>query len=49
VTVDLLGHDIEVTDDWANGQVCAVRFDPDTGLIEGAASPRHMSAYAIGR
>jgi len=26
-----------------------VRFDPDTGLIEGAASPRHMSAYAIGR
>jgi gamma-glutamyltranspeptidase/glutathione hydrolase len=44
-----LGHDVQVTDDWSNGQVCAVRFDPDTGLIEGAASPRHMSAYAIGR
>jgi gamma-glutamyltranspeptidase / glutathione hydrolase len=44
-----LGHDVQVTDDWTNGQVCAVRFDPDTGLIEGAASPRHMSAYAIGR
>ena len=44
-----LGHDVVVTDDWANGQVCAVRFDPDTGLIEGAASPRHMSAYAVGR
>jgi gamma-glutamyltranspeptidase / glutathione hydrolase len=44
-----LGHEVVVTDDWANGQVCAVRFDPDTGLIEGAASPRHMSAYAIGR
>ena len=44
-----LGHDVVVTDDWANGQVCAVRFDPDTGLIEGAASPRNMSAYAIGR
>ena len=43
------GHDIQVTDDWSNGQVCAVRFNPDTGLIEGAASPRHMSAYAIGR
>ena len=44
-----LGHDIEVTGDWANGQVCAVRYDPDSGLIEGAASPRHMSAYAVGR
>src|SRR4051794_30183537 len=44
-----LGHDLEVTGDWVNGQVCAVRYDPDTGLIEGAASPRHMSAYAIGR
>jgi gamma-glutamyltranspeptidase/glutathione hydrolase len=44
-----LGHDLVVTDDWTNGQVCAVRFSPDTGLIEGAASPRNMSAYAIGR
>jgi gamma-glutamyltranspeptidase/glutathione hydrolase len=44
-----LGHDVQVTGDWANGQVCAVRYDPDTGLIEGAASPRTMSAYAIGR
>jgi gamma-glutamyltranspeptidase/glutathione hydrolase len=44
-----LGHDLEVTGDWVNGQVCAVRFDPDSGLIEGAASPRSMSAYAIGR
>jgi gamma-glutamyltranspeptidase / glutathione hydrolase len=44
-----LGHEVVVTDDWTNGQVCAVRYDPDSGLIEGAASPRHMSAYAIGR
>ncbi len=44
-----LGHDVHVTDDWASGQVCAVRFDPDTGLIEGAASPRGLAAYALGR
>jgi gamma-glutamyltranspeptidase/glutathione hydrolase len=48
-TLSALGHDVQVTGDWVNGQVVAVRFDPDTGLIEGAASPRHMSAYAIGR
>ena len=47
--LERLGHEVVVADDWANGQVCAVRYDPDTGLIEGAASPRHMSAYAIGR
>jgi gamma-glutamyltranspeptidase / glutathione hydrolase len=44
-----IGHDVVVTDDWTNGQVCAVRFDLDTGLIEGAASHRYMSAYAVGR
>jgi len=44
-----MGHDVQVTGDWANGQVTAVRFDRATGLIEGAASPRGMSAYAIGR
>jgi hypothetical protein len=35
--------------DWVNGQVCAVAIDIDSGLIRGAASPRGMSAYAIGR
>ena len=35
--------------DWASGEVTAVRFDPATGLIEGAASPRAGAAYAIGR
>jgi gamma-glutamyltranspeptidase/glutathione hydrolase len=44
-----LGHEVRPTDDWALGEVCAVRFDPDTGLIEGAASPRGQAAYAMGR
>ena len=44
------GHAVVVEADWVGGQqVSAVRFDPNTGLIEGAASPRDMSAYAIGR
>jgi gamma-glutamyltranspeptidase/glutathione hydrolase len=44
-----LGHDVVTTGDWVNGQVTAVRIDVGSGLIEGAASPRGMSAYAIGR
>jgi gamma-glutamyltranspeptidase / glutathione hydrolase len=44
-----LGHEIEVADDWSSGHVTGIRFSADTGLIEGAASPRTMSAYAIGR
>ena len=41
------GHTVEVRGDWVNGQVVAVRFDPDTGLISGAASPRGVS-YCVG-
>jgi gamma-glutamyltranspeptidase/glutathione hydrolase len=44
-----LGHEIEVADGWSSGHVTAIRFTPATGLIEGAASPRTMTAYAIGR
>ena len=42
-----LDHQIEVADDWSSGQVTGVRFTPDSGLIEGAASPRSMAAYAV--
>jgi len=44
-----LGHDVVVAGDWELGQVNVVRFHPDTGRIEGGASPRSMVAYAIGR
>ena len=43
------GHEVVAIGDWESGEVTAVRFDPDTGLMEGAASPRAMAAYAIGR
>ncbi len=43
------GHEIVVGGDWAHGQVTGVRFDPDTGVIEGVASPRTMVPYAVGR
>ncbi len=42
------GHDVVVEGDWSLGDTMAVRFSPTTGLIEGAASPRRMCAYAIG-
>jgi gamma-glutamyltranspeptidase/glutathione hydrolase len=41
------GHTVEAVGDWANGQVVAVRFDAETGLISGAASPRGV-AYCVG-
>lgn len=43
------GHEIVAGVDWGGGQVTAVRIDSRRGLIEGAASPRGMTAYAIGR
>jgi len=43
------GHEVVAIDDWASGEVTAIQFDPATGRIEGAASPRAMAAYAIGR
>ncbi len=42
------GHEVVTIGDWESGEVTAVRFDPETGLIEGAASPRAGAAYAIG-
>ena len=41
------GHTVEVVGDWVNGAVLGIEFDPDTGLISGAASPRDPS-YAVG-
>jgi len=46
--LESLGHRVEPVDDWANGQVCAARFDPAGGRIEACASPRGHDAYAIG-
>ena len=43
-----LGHQVTEVGDWGHGQVCAARFDPESGRIEGAASPRNQVAYAMG-
>ncbi len=43
------GHDVVEAGAWAHGQVSAVEIDCRLGVLRGAASPRGMSAYAIGR
>jgi gamma-glutamyltranspeptidase/glutathione hydrolase len=44
-----LGHDVTWWPDLeeAAGAVCAVRVNPDTGILEGGADPRRL-AYALG-
>jgi gamma-glutamyltranspeptidase / glutathione hydrolase len=41
------GHRVNVADEWVLGRVCAVGIRH--GLMRGAATPRLMQAYAIGR
>jgi len=43
------GPDVVVGGDWAHGQVAAVELDRRGRVLRGAASPRGMSAYAVGR
>ncbi len=50
-TVDALrsrGHDVVLVDDWSLGRLSAVSRSPD-GLLRGAANPRGMQGYAVGR
>jgi gamma-glutamyltranspeptidase/glutathione hydrolase len=42
------GHDVEVAPAWTVGRLVAASRDKD-GLLHGAATPRLMQAYAIGR
>jgi gamma-glutamyltranspeptidase/glutathione hydrolase len=42
------GHRVEVSEPWAIGRLSAVSRQSD-GLLRGAATPRLMQAYAIGR
>jgi gamma-glutamyltranspeptidase/glutathione hydrolase len=41
------GHDVEVTAPWTLGRVSAVARED--GLLKGAANPRGMQGYAVGR
>ncbi|HKB93878.1 MAG TPA: gamma-glutamyltransferase family protein [Gaiellaceae bacterium] len=42
------GHDVEESDAWSLGRVCAVARDRD-GQLRAAANPRGMQGYAVGR
>ena len=42
------GHTVHVVDPWTVGRLTAARRDP-SGLVQAAATPRLMQAYAIGR
>ena len=40
------GHTVEAAGDWSNSNTIVVCFDPDTGLVSAAATPRNIS-YAL--
>jgi len=42
------GHEIIVSKPWSHGRCLAIRYNPDTGVMYGGASPRRAEAYAIG-
>jgi gamma-glutamyltranspeptidase/glutathione hydrolase len=42
------GHEVVVSRPWSHGRCLAIRYDPETGIIYGGASPRTQEAYAIG-
>jgi gamma-glutamyltranspeptidase/glutathione hydrolase len=42
------GHRIVVSDPWSHGRCLAIRYDPETGVIFGGASPRTGEPYVIG-
>ncbi|GAA2020482.1 gamma-glutamyltransferase [Catenulispora yoronensis] len=43
------GHEVVVSGDWSLGRMCVVGRDPERGLLRGAANPRGMMGYAVGR
>jgi gamma-glutamyltranspeptidase/glutathione hydrolase len=42
------GHEVIISKPWSHGRVLAIRYEPDTGIMYGGASPRRSEAYAIG-
>jgi len=43
------GHDLEVVDGWSLGRLSAVSRNARDGSLRGAANPRGMQGYAVGR
>jgi gamma-glutamyltranspeptidase/glutathione hydrolase len=46
-TLKRRGHDVEISEDWSLGRVCAAAKDGE--VLKAAANPRFMQGYAIGR
>jgi gamma-glutamyltranspeptidase/glutathione hydrolase len=42
------GHEVIVTDGWANGKAMGIRYDGERGLNSGGVSPRGQIGYALG-
>jgi gamma-glutamyltranspeptidase/glutathione hydrolase len=42
------GHKVQVTGQWANGKVMAVRLDQKGGVLSGGVSPRGQIGYVMG-
>jgi gamma-glutamyltranspeptidase/glutathione hydrolase len=42
------GHKVVMDVPWSHGRCLAIRYDANTGVMFGGASPRGMKAYAIG-
>ena len=42
------GHEVEVTDDWANGKTMVIRYDTERGVIAGGVSAKGNIGYALG-
>ena len=43
------GHQVQRSDGWSLGRMCAVARDPETGVLSAGANPRGMQGYACGR
>lgn len=46
--LELLGHEVVVTDGWTAGKVMGIRYDRAHGVILGGVSPRRTIGYALG-
>jgi gamma-glutamyltranspeptidase / glutathione hydrolase len=43
------GHDVDIVDGWSLGRISAVSRNTRDGSLRGAANPRGMQGYAVGR
>ena len=42
------GHEVVVSPPWSHGRCLAIRYDPESGVMFGGASPRRAEGQAIG-